>query len=162
MNAASSKRVRGIAARRRGERGFALLEILVAFVVLALGLAAVLTGVSVAMRSDAKTQTSRSVLRVAQSRLEAAGVTEGLAPGQHEGRVGNYYTWRQTVTAVQSGAAVRKPEGAKPEGVKPEGIKPEAPAANAVSAFWVEVAVRAGDGTVATLAGLKLAPVAKP
>jgi type II secretory pathway pseudopilin PulG len=157
MNAVSPKRVRGIAASRRGERGFALLEILVAFVVLALGLAAVLTGVSVAMRSDAKTQVSRSVLRVAQSRLEAAGVTEGLAPGQHEGRVGNYYTWRQTVTAVQSGAAVRKPEGAKPEGVKPE-----PPAANAVSAFWVEVAVRAGDGTVATLAGLKLAPVAKP
>jgi len=157
MNAVSPKRTRGIAARRRGERGFALLEILVAFVVLALGLAAVLTGVSVAMRSDAKTQTSRSVLRVAQSRLEAAGVTEALAPGQHDGRVGNYYTWRQTVTAVQSGAGVRKPEGAKPEG-----IKPEAPAANAVSAFWVEVAVRAGDGTVATLAGLKLAPVAKP
>jgi len=157
MNAASPKRTRGIAARRRGERGFALLEILVAFVVLALGLAAVLTGVSVAMRSDAKTQTSRSVLRVAQSRLEAAGLTEGLVPGQHEGRVGNYYTWRQTVTAIQSGAGVRKPEG-----VKPEVAKPEPAAANAVSAFWVEVAVRAGDGTVARLAGLKLAPVAKP
>ncbi|MBA2402914.1 MAG: prepilin-type N-terminal cleavage/methylation domain-containing protein [Bradyrhizobium sp.] len=157
MNAAPSKRVRGLADRRRGERGFALLEILVAFVVLALGLAAVLTGVSVAMRSDAKTQTSRSVLRVAQSRLEAAGVTEGLVPGHHEGRVGNYYTWRQTVTAVQSGAGSRKPEG-----VKPDGAKPEPATANAVSAFWVEVAVRAGDGTVARLAGLKLGPVAKP
>ena len=152
MNAVSPKRARGIAAKRRGERGFALLEILVAFVILALGLAAVLVGVSGAMRSDAKTQTSRSVLRVAQSRLEAAGVTEGLTPGHHEGRVGNNYIWRQTVTAVQSGAGSRKLEGAKPA----------PPAANAVSAFWVEVAVRAGDGTVARVAGLKLAPVAKP
>ena len=157
MNVASSKRARVTTTRRRGEQGFALLEILVAFVILALGLAAVLTGVSVAMRSDAKTQTSRSVLRVAQSRLEAAGVTEALAPGHHEGRVGNYYTWQQTVTAVQSGAGSRKPEGAKSQDAKPEPA-----AANAVSAFWVEVAVRAGDGTVARLAGLKLGPVAKP
>jgi Tfp pilus assembly protein FimT len=152
MNAASPKRTLRVAAGRRGERGFALLEILVAFVVLALGLAAVLTGVTVAMRSDAKVQTSRSVLRVAQSRLEAAGVTETLVPGHHEGRVGSYYTWLQTVTAVQSGAGSRKPESGKPEPV----------AANAVSAFWVEVAVRAGDGTVAKLAGLKLSPAARP
>lgn len=153
MNAALPKRAHGIAARRRGERGFALLEILVAFVILALGLAAILAGVSIAMRSDTRTQVSRSVLRVAQSRLEAAGVTERLEPGQRDGRVGDRYTWRQTVTAVQSGASSRKPDRAKPA----------PPAANAVSAFWVEVAVRAGDGTVANVAGLKLAlPVAKP
>lgn len=150
MNAVSSRRA-CVTARRHGERGFALLEILAAFLILALGLAAVLTGVSVAMRSDARTQTSRSVLRVAQSRLEAAGMTEGLAPGSREGRVDNY-SWRQTVTAVRSGAASRKPEGARPE----------PSAANALTAFWVEVAVRAGDGTVARLGGLKLAPVAKP
>lgn len=153
MNAASPKRVHGIAASRRGEHGFALLEILVAFVILALGLAAILAGVSIAMRSDTRTQVSRSVLRVAQSRLEAAGVTERLEPGQRDGRVGDRYTWRQTVTAVQPAGGSRKPDGAKPA----------APAANAVSAFWVEVAVRAGDGTVANVAGLKLAlPVAKP
>ncbi len=152
MKGASPKRAHGMAARRRGERGFALLEILVAFVILALGLAAVLAGVSVAMRSDAKTQTSRSLWRVAQSRLEAAGVTERLTPGDREGRLGNNYAWRQTVTPVQSGAGSRKPEDAKPG----------APVTSAVTAFWVEVAVRAGDGTVVRLAGLKLAPTAKP
>lgn len=153
MNAASSKRARLILTRHRGERGFALLEILVAFVILALGLAAILAGVSVAMRSDTRTQISRSVLRVAQSRLEAAGVTERLVPGQRDGRVGDRYTWRQTVTPIQSGAVSRPPDG----------TKPAPPVANAVTAFWVEVAVRAGDGTVAKLAGLKLAlPVAKP
>jgi type II secretory pathway pseudopilin PulG len=151
MKGASPMRARGIAATRSGERGFALLEILVAFVILALGLATVLAGVSVAMRSDARTQTSRSLWRVAQSRLEAAGVTERLTPGDREGRLGNNYTWRQTVTPVQSAAGSRKSEDAKP------GL----PVTN-VTAFWVQVAVRAGDGTVVRLAGLKLAPTAKP
>jgi hypothetical protein len=90
---------------------------------------------------------------VAQSRLEAAGVTEALLPGDREGRVGNRYTWRQTVTAIRSTAGSSDPGAGK--------TKPTAANA-AVAAFWVEVAVRAGDGTTARLAGLKLEPVAKP
>ena len=152
MKVAPPKCIRGIAAIRRGERGFALLEILVAFVILALGLATVLAGVSVAMRSDAKTQTSRTLWRVAQSRLEAAGVTERLVPGDREGRLGNNYVWRQTVTPVQSSVGWRKLDD----------TRPGPPVTNAMAAFWVEVAVRAGDGTVIRLAGLKLAPTAKP
>jgi general secretion pathway protein I len=152
MNLVPPIRAHGIAARRRGERGFALLEILVAFLILALGLGAILVGVSVAMRSDTKTQASRSILRVAQSRLEAAGLIEVLVPGHREGRVGSTYSWRQTVTAIPSSAGSPRPDGAKAE----------PPATNAVTAFWVEIAVRAGDGTVARLAGLKLASVARP
>ena len=152
MTAASLKRSRVVAGRRRGEQGFALLEILIAFIILALGLGGIFVGVAIAMRSDAKTQTSRSVLRVAQSRLEAAGVTEALAPGQREGRIGNMYTWRQTVSAIEPVTRMREPTGRKPE----------LRATDTMTAFWVEVAVRAGDGTVAKLAAVKLAPVAKP
>jgi general secretion pathway protein I len=152
MKAASSTRAHAIATRRRGERGFALLEILVAFVILALGLSAVLVGISVAMRSEAKTQANRNALRVAQSRLEMAGVTEVLAPGYREGRVGSRYVWRQTVTAIQPVRDSRDPGG----------TKPEPSAGGALTAFWVEVAVRAGDGTIVRLAGIKIATVAKP
>jgi general secretion pathway protein I len=152
MNTTPSTRPGVMAHRRRGEQGFALLEILVAFTILALGLGAIFVGVSIAMRSDAKTETSRGVLRVAQSRLAAAGVTEALAPGHREGRIGNIYTWRQTVSAIEPISQMRGPAG----------LEPAPPAANGVAAFWVEVAVRAGDGSVARLAGLKLAPVAKP
>ena len=109
MNLVPPIRAHGIAARRRDERGFALLEILVAFLILALGLGAILVGVSVAMRSDTRTQVSRGILRVAQSRLEAAGLTEVLVPGHREGRVGSTYSWRQTVTAVPSGAESPRP-----------------------------------------------------
>ena len=137
---------------RVGERGFALLEVLVAFVVLALGLGATLVGVSAAMRSDTRTQMNRSAMHVAQSRLEAAGVTEALAPGHREGRIGNKYIWRQTVTAVQSAAALGDQAG----------VKQGAPATNGVTAYWVEVAVQAGDGAVVKLAALKLVTGAKP
>jgi len=64
MSQIVSIRARDTAVKRSGERGFALLEILVAFVILALGLGAVLTGVAVAMRSDARTQSNRVALRL--------------------------------------------------------------------------------------------------
>jgi general secretion pathway protein I len=152
MNPTSPTRAVLIAEARGSERGFALLEILVAFVILALGLAAILAGVSTATHSDARTVANRSALRLAQSRLEAAGVTDVLAPGHREGRIGNQYVWRQTVTAIQPTFGSRDPGEGK--------TKP--PAAIAVAAFWVEVAVQAADGTAAKLASLKLAPVTKP
>jgi len=139
---------------RRGERGFALVEVLVAFVILALGLGAILTGVVTAMRSDVRTQVNRTALRVAQSRLEAAGISEALAPGQREGTVANKFRWRQTVTELRPASDSRQPQGvARPA---------PAPAGNALRSYWVEVSVEAPDGTATKLAALKLAPEAKP
>jgi general secretion pathway protein I len=148
MGARSRRRL----ARRGGERGFALIEILVAFVILALGLGAISTGVVVAMRSDARTQINRTALRVAQSRLEAAGISEALAPGTREGLVANKFRWRQTVTELRPASDTRPP---------PQGARP-APANGALKSFWVEVAVEAPDGTAIKLAALKLAAEAKP
>jgi general secretion pathway protein I len=136
--------------RRGGERGFALIEILVAFVILALGLGAISTGVVVAMRSDARTQVNRTALRVAQSRLEAAGISEALAPGYREGLVANKFRWRQTVTELRPASDTREPQGGRP-----------APSGGALKSFWVEVAVEAPDGTAIKLAALKLAAETK-
>lgn len=136
---------------RRRERGFALVEILVAFVILAVGLGAILTGVAVAMRSDARTQVSRTALGVAQSRLEAAGIAEALAPGTREGVIANQFRWRQTVTELRPATDARQPQAARP-----------APASNALRSYWVEVAVEAPDGSATKLAALKLAPEARP
>jgi general secretion pathway protein I len=144
-------RSRRMLARRDRERGFALLEILVAFVILALGLGAISTGVVVAMRSDARTQVNRTALRVAQSRLEAAGISEALAPGTREGLIADKFRWRQTVTEVRPAGDTRPPQGARP-----------APAKSALQSFWVEIAVEAPDGTAIKLAALKLATEAKP
>lgn len=143
-------RTRRAFVRRGGERGFALIEILVAFVILALGLGAISTGVVVAMRSDARTQVNRATLRVAQSRLEAAGISESLVPGYREGLIANKFRWRQTVTEVRPAGDTRPSQGARP-----------APATGALKSFWVEIAVEAPDGTATKLAALKLAVEAR-
>jgi type II secretory pathway pseudopilin PulG len=138
-----------ISGRREGERGFALLEILVAFLILALGLGAISTGIAVAMRSDGRTQTSRVAFRIAQSRLEAAGLAKALLPGRREGEIANHYKWQETVTAAVIGT-------------EPPGVKPGQTAANpGMAPFWVEVTVQAADGSSAMLAALKLVPEAK-
>ena len=143
-------RTRRVFARRAGERGFALLEILVAFVVLALGLGAISTGVVIAMRSDARTQVNRTALRVAQSRLEAAGIAEALVSGTREGLIADKFRWRQTVTEVRPAIDTRPPQAPRP-----------APAKGALKSFWVEIAVEAPDGTNIKLAALKLAAEAR-
>lgn len=144
-------RTRPVSVRRNGERGFALIEILVAFVILALGLGAISTGVVLAMRSDARTQLSRTALRIAQSRLEAAGISEALAPGTSEGLVANRFRWRQTVSEVRAAGERAAQQGARP-----------AQASGALKSYWVEIAVEAPDGTATRLAGLKLAPGPRP
>jgi general secretion pathway protein I len=133
------------------ERGFALLEVLIAFLVLALGLGIILSGISTAVRSDSRTKSSLAALRVAQSRLEAAGVTEALVAGQRNGMVANRYTWQQIITPIQIGAV----------GAEQHGTTPDQNAVADLTPFWVEVMVRAKDGTIARLAALKLKPESK-
>ena len=153
---ASAKRAkrRTVFDRGQGQRGFALIEILVTFAILAIGLGAISAGIAVAMRSDGRTQTTRVALRLAQSRLETAGIVRPLAVGQSEGLTIPNYRWRETITAVQWRAEPPRP---------PEGGKPEQTAANApLTPFWVEIEVVAADGAVARLAALKLAPALRP
>ena len=131
-----------------GERGFALLEILVAFVILAIGLGAISTGIALAMRSDDRTQVGRAVNRLAQARLEAAGVATALLPGRREGRMANY-KWQETVTPVRIAAA---PQAKAGQATSNAGVTP----------FWVEIEVQASDGTVGKVAALKLVSKIRP
>jgi type II secretory pathway pseudopilin PulG len=153
MNRRNSIQLPDVPAGHCRERGFALLEVLIAFVILALGLGAISTGIALAMRSDGRTQTSRAALRIAQSRLETAGISELLAPGRREGRVGSSYKWQEKITAVHIGAEPAEVQG---------GNADQTAAKGSISPFWVEVAVQAPDGSVARVAGLKLALEQKP
>jgi prepilin-type N-terminal cleavage/methylation domain-containing protein len=150
-------RITTVIARLCCQRGFAMIELLVAFVVLALGLSAILTGVAIAMRSDGSTQAREIAFRLAQSRLEEAGISEALSPGYRGGQLDRNYRWRQTITAV--------PVGAQNAGAKSNpksDIKSGKPAdKGGVAAYWVEVEVQAADGAVARLSALKLTSMSK-
>jgi len=94
---------RGGAARRGrtrdADRGFVLLEVLVAFTILALSLGALYqvfgSGMTAARLGDAY---SRAVLH-AQSALEAVGREQELAAGVTRGRFDDVYGWETTIAA---------------------------------------------------------------
>ncbi|WP_024516252.1 type II secretion system protein [Bradyrhizobium sp. Tv2a-2] len=134
---------------QRSDAGFALVEAIVAFMVLAIGLASIGASLALAMRSDARLEARRVALQFARSRLETAGITEPLTPGQHVGHGAGNLRWSQTVTEVRTGAEPRRTAAPAPPRRGPQ-------------AYWVEVAVETKDGSVTRLAALKIAPVGSP
>lgn len=128
------------------ELGFTLLEVLVAFVVLAIGLATVSTGIVLAVRSDERVKSMDAALLIAQSRLDEAGIIERLAAGRREGFVGGRYRWSQTTIPMRPAPLTDK----------------VASAAVNVKTFWVTVAVEAADGTRTKLSSLKVSAGAEP
>jgi type II secretory pathway pseudopilin PulG len=126
---------------RERQLGFTLVEAVVAFAVLAIGLVAVGTSFALAMRTDAQLEAKRDAREFARSRLEAVGITENLAVGRRTGREGEW-VWVETTRAVLLPA------------------DPVAANANRLQAsqlgYWVEVAVEAPTGQAAALSGLKI------
>lgn len=136
---------RGYAPSRNESAGFALVEVMIAFAILALGLSVISSGLALAVRSDNSARVSRSTQRLARSCLEAAGISTLLVPGVREGRIDDGYVWRETVTA----ARLQGPQSDLGRGA--------APPRSRTTPYWVEVQVIAPDGTVARLGALKLA-----
>ncbi len=132
---------RPVRSRTKDEGGFVLIEAIIAFAVLAIGLGVLVSGVMVARRSDAKIHARQLLERVAQSRLDAAGRTSELKIGRRDGRSGPY-EWTETVTRVELG---RRQQPVTP------------PTGRSVRPMWVEIVVRGEGGLEARLAALKLA-----
>jgi len=125
------------------QRGFTLIEVLIAFVVLAIGLGTLAVGITTALRADAKVHSKHVLDQIAQSRLEAAGRTGPLNNGRREGRTGRY-RWQEVVTPVQLGKAKTQDGGA--------------PQSTSLVPSWVEVVVQDEAGLETKLAALKLVP----
>lgn len=89
---------------RRGEAGFSLLEVLVAFAILALSLGVLMDIFGGGLNNlDQSASYTRAVL-VAQSRLAEFGATTPLRPGHDEGSIDQTYHWRADVTELQRSA----------------------------------------------------------
>jgi general secretion pathway protein I len=78
-------------------KGFSLIEVLVAFVVAALALAAAASAFSSAARQASLVQDYVRALSFAEAKLAEAGVTDSLPPGVLTGELPGGMRWRRNV-----------------------------------------------------------------
>lgn len=148
--------------RSTGAAGFTLLEVLVAFAIAGIGLAALLQGGTAALGNASIAAASIEATRRAQSRLAMVGAFAPLRPGETAGDDGDGYQWRVLVTPILVRAAdsgERSPGPAQGAATQPARRTPDA--------MLVEARVdwRAGRRTRdVTLTTLRLAapPAASP
>jgi general secretion pathway protein I len=91
---------RDVAAPRRhtGERGFSLLEVLVALVIAGIALSAVFSATTETLRATTAAFRTQEAVSRARSRLDAAAVS--LAVGEQEGDDGGGFHWRTQISLV--------------------------------------------------------------
>jgi type II secretion system protein I len=96
---------------RRREAGFTLVEVVVAFAIVTVILAALYQAIAGAYRGYARTQLREQTLALLRAQLEAVGSEEPLQPGERSGTYATGVAWRLTVepteTASYRGRAFR-------------------------------------------------------
>lgn len=88
-----------------GERGFTLLEVLIAFIIAGLALGALTRGAAGGLQSARVAGHYEEALSRARSRMATLGV--GMQPGEQRGDDGGGFSWRVAVTPVATGERAR-------------------------------------------------------
>ena len=78
---------------RRRSRGYTLIEVLVAFVILAMALTVLLRIFSGGVRNVAVSSDYAKAVLIAESRLATAGIDDTLAPGETDGIENGRFRW---------------------------------------------------------------------
>ncbi len=81
----------------KNNRGFTLIEIVVALLVLSIASAVIFEGFSVGFRNARTADDFAQAVLIAQSKLAPAGVSEPLSPGVTSGEEIDKYAWTVTV-----------------------------------------------------------------
>lgn len=84
-------------------RGFTLIEVLVAFAILALALGVLLQVFSGGLENARVSEAYTTAALLAESKLAAVGAEEPLAEGQSEGRFDDRFRWRVDVRPYEEG-----------------------------------------------------------
>ena len=95
----------------RGERGFTLLEVLVAFVIAALALGALYQGTLGGLLAARVSGQTQEALSRARSRLAEIGHGAPLRAGEQQGDDGGGYRWRLRVMPVATAPLARGDAG---------------------------------------------------
>ncbi len=112
------------------QAGFSLLEILVAFAVLALTLGVLLRIFGGGTRTAATVDEYTRALTLGESLLTTVGVTIPLQPGETEGDIDEHYHWRLQID---------------PYPVSPELLVTEARVPPPIQPWWLELSIEWGD-----------------
>ena len=89
-----------MSAMTKNQRGFTLIEIVVALLVLSMASAVIFQGFSVGFRNARTADDFTQAVLIAQSKLAPAGVAEPLIEGVTSGEELDKYSWTVTVDAV--------------------------------------------------------------
>lgn len=93
----------GRAAPGEGERGFSLLEVLVAFAILSISLGVLLQVFATGLRNAGIADDYTRATLYAESILAAIGREVPLAEGERSGPVNEQFSWRSTVSVYTEG-----------------------------------------------------------
>ena len=86
---------------RKRSRGYTLVEVLVAFMIMALALTVLLRIFSSGVRNVSVASAYAQAVLIGESRLATAGIDEGLAPGETSGVEGDGFHWTRRVTTYE-------------------------------------------------------------
>ena len=84
----------------RGQKGFTLLEVIIAFVIMALVLGASFETFSTGLRNAGTAGDYAGAVVRAEGKLALLGATERLAEGSSSGRFDDAYVWRLSITTA--------------------------------------------------------------
>jgi general secretion pathway protein I len=87
---------------RRRDAGFTLVEVLVAFAIVTIVLAALYQAIAGAYRGYARAQVREQTLALARAHLEAVGIEGPLQPGESTGTYATGVVWRLAVEPVET------------------------------------------------------------
>lgn len=104
---------------RRGSGGFTLLEVLVAFTILALSLGAVFQVWSIGLRSTSQAESRALAVLLLESKLAGIGIEEPLESGEQAGEFDNGFRWHASVEPYEAAPTEAEAEGFESEGVGP-------------------------------------------
>jgi type II secretion system protein I len=94
---------------RRHDAGFTVVEVLVAFAIVTIVLAALYQTVAGAYRGYARVQVREQTLALARAHLEAVGIESPLQPGESTGTYATGVAWHLTVEPVETASYRGRP-----------------------------------------------------